>query len=942
MAQQIKKKFIGSDQIDGSKIKLLEGQSIRGTNSLGQEVDLVKIGSEDKVEVLGQEVALKSQVDTEQSAREAGDQALQSSVDAESSRAQSAEQGLQSEIDAEEVRAKAAEQGLSSSISSEQAARIAGDESLQSNIDDVDGYAQEIRSDLDQEIVDRQSAVSSEEAARIAGDASLQSQINNIISNVDPAALDSLTEVVSAFQNADSDLQESLAALSATASSALASEVSRAQAAEAVLQSNIDTEESERIAADEVLDGKIDSEESARIAADQQIQSNIDSEVSNRTAADQNLQTQVDSVVSDLGSEISRATGAEDLLQSEINSEVSRATGEESRIEGKLDQEIIDRQSGDTALESRIVPMEDILDFQKTVIFENNSAVSADGESGVEDSQNREGWYYQNMSAGQKINWYFFDGVNQATIQKQDFSAYAVVTFDSTTSLPIMAVYTMPTGTNDVFPGFAHSRYIYSQFSQTPVVGKKYLIHIGDAPAIHPELPRIQVNLSNSQGEQLPTENVFTVSFGSNSGAAVGNVKLLVENLGVSSLTYKGDAKLKIKAASLKKLELEEAARIAGDASLQSQIDALDANFTTDEELAAAVASLQGNIDSEMSRAMGVESSLQSEISQEVSDRISGDSALSDRLTALEADPVTKSYVDGEVSNLQSQINNVLSNVDPEALDSLTEIVGAFQTADSDILTAINNLSTSASSALAQEVSDRQAAVSAEESARIAADAALDSRVEALETAPVTRIVEDEKHSVTTTLTHVMLDFKAEKIFKVVVGRMNAMKGEDYSVSEEGGKTKLTWIGSFAEGGMEAIESGDSVFCTYSTLESMTSGNEEPGGGDEGGEEPGGEEPSPELVPFMMSSARVWNNNGTIFYQDELSQEDYDKILVGSPANMYVPNGVLAVTVSSKFVEVGGSETFKVISFELADPAGPIYFPNTGYPSSIEFFVSPE
>jgi len=80
MAQQIKKKFIGSDQIDGSKIKLLQGQAIRGTNSLGQEVDLVKISSQDKVEVLGQEVALKSELTQESQDRQSGDAATLASA----------------------------------------------------------------------------------------------------------------------------------------------------------------------------------------------------------------------------------------------------------------------------------------------------------------------------------------------------------------------------------------------------------------------------------------------------------------------------------------------------------------------------------------------------------------------------------------------------------------------------------------------------------------------------------------------------------------------------------------------------------------------------------------------------------------------------------------------------------------------------------------------
>jgi len=64
MAQQIKKKFIGADQIDGSKIKMLEGEALRGVNSLGQEVELIKLSAEDKLLTQGEEIALKSQVDS--------------------------------------------------------------------------------------------------------------------------------------------------------------------------------------------------------------------------------------------------------------------------------------------------------------------------------------------------------------------------------------------------------------------------------------------------------------------------------------------------------------------------------------------------------------------------------------------------------------------------------------------------------------------------------------------------------------------------------------------------------------------------------------------------------------------------------------------------------------------------------------------------------------
>lgn len=60
MAQQIKKKFIGNDQVDGDKLLLEQGQSVRAKDSVGVEQDLIKLGASDEVLVKGQEVALKS------------------------------------------------------------------------------------------------------------------------------------------------------------------------------------------------------------------------------------------------------------------------------------------------------------------------------------------------------------------------------------------------------------------------------------------------------------------------------------------------------------------------------------------------------------------------------------------------------------------------------------------------------------------------------------------------------------------------------------------------------------------------------------------------------------------------------------------------------------------------------------------------------------------
>lgn len=58
-----------------------------------------------------------------------------------------------------------------------------------------------------------------------AAESDLQGQINSVLSNVDPAALDSLTEVVAAFQAADSSLNGAITALSSDAVSKTGNEL---------------------------------------------------------------------------------------------------------------------------------------------------------------------------------------------------------------------------------------------------------------------------------------------------------------------------------------------------------------------------------------------------------------------------------------------------------------------------------------------------------------------------------------------------------------------------------------------------------------------------------------------------------------------------------------------------------------------------------------------
>ena len=98
--------------------------------------------------------------------------------------------------------------------------------------------------------------------------------------------------------------------------------------------------------------------------------------------------------------------------------------------------------------------------------------------------------------------------------------------------------------------------------------------------------------------------------------------------------------------------------------------------------------------------------------------------ALQDRATALEVDPVTKTYVDTQIADL---INGA-----PDALNQLNEIIAAFEGADTDLLSDLSGLGVRITTLEADPITATEAAaadavnaaaITAEETARIAADA---------------------------------------------------------------------------------------------------------------------------------------------------------------------------------------------------------------------------
>lgn len=590
MAQQIKKKYIEDNAVDGEKLLLLPTQTLRKLNSSGVEVDVIQ-------QLVDADAALQIEIDAEEVARQLGDDALQGA------------------------------------ITSEEAARIAGDAALQGEID-------------------------AEEAARAAADTALQNAID------------------------------------AEAAARAAADTVVATAVQEVVEAEVEA----RIAADTALQGEIDAEEMARAAGDAALQGAIDAEAAARVAADSALQGAIDA-------EAAARVAADSALQGEIDAEETRALAAEAALQSAIDAEELAREQGDSALDARVSPIEKRYQVNKFTIYENNAQVYADAQPGVQDpsGQLRDGWYYTNASAGQKINWYYFDGINNATVTLGAMSAYAVMTFDGLGSMPLLAVYTKPTGSGDLMPGFARSRVVYSGSSTGLTIGKKYLVYFGENPTVHPELPRVQLvkSTSSSAGSQGASEEVLTVSFGSNSGASVGSVKFMTESLGIWSESYKHEVSLRIRQASQLSLNNEQAARAAADSALQSAIDA---------EAAARIAG---------------DSAAQSSVAAEQAARELADSALQAAIAAEQARAETAE------SGLQSQIDTEKGRIDAILLasdadkDSFAEIVNLINSVDTENDSAFASYVLSNDAAVAQLQTD----LSDEAIARAAADTALSEAI---------------------------------------------------------------------------------------------------------------------------------------------------------------------------------------------------------------------
>jgi hypothetical protein len=181
-------------------------------------------------------------------------------------------------------------------------------------------------------------------------------------------------------------------------------------------------------------------------------------------------------------------------------------------------------------------------------IYDDNQAVYADGMPGTYDPKARDGWYFTNTIAGQKINWYYYDPSVLTTTVAQFVNTYAVVTID-TNKVPYFAIYTLGTD----FEWFKSKR-VYAVQSPVSVTPGKYLVYTGQEPSVYPELPRIRLTetTSLSAGAFAPTETIMTMTLQTESGSAAGNYKFVTHQLGFETSSTTRQIDLKIKSNSVR------------------------------------------------------------------------------------------------------------------------------------------------------------------------------------------------------------------------------------------------------------------------------------------------------------------------------------------------------------------------------------------------------
>jgi hypothetical protein len=536
------------------------------------------------------------------------------------------------------------------------------------------------------------------------------------------------------------------------------------------------------------VDGQVAAEAAARGTAVTSLQNSISAEVTAREAA--------------LAQVVSDYQAADTALEGDIQSEeTARIAGDEA-LDSKIDTEIFDRSAADSLLDGRVT----VLETDMGVLKGNSSVVGS-----------------VDYKVQQGVAQILGGAVPESLDTLAEIASY--IASDETGGAALVGRVGVLEDKVEVLEGGIE------------VVGSVlYSVEQEKIRAMQAETDL--TNLINSESQDLQTQiNSLLNDLGLEEAAresgdmALGARLDVIEGSGQGSIVYAvaGEASLR-EAAVL----AEQTARISGDLALEQRLDVVqgigpnsifqslvDAKAYTDQE----VAELES---AHNTRLLALESDVVKKTyvdEQDAATLLSAQSYTDQEITTLKGG-VSESY--DTLGKIEAKIGFIMSNVDGAALDSLSEIVAAFQGADSDINTAISDLAATAGTNLAAEQTRAQAAeaalgvridgveadLSAEESARIAGDASTLVDAKAYADAQLDTLVIQQQQYVAKTL--VAGDITAQYVDVsgpiqgtpwVMIDGVMGRPGVDFTHSG----SRITFAGEWATGGASALAASDTL-----------------------------------------------------------------------------------------------------------------------------------
>jgi hypothetical protein len=150
------------------------------------------------------------------------------------------------------------------------------------------------------------------------------------------------------------------------------------------------------------------------------------------------------------------------------------------------------------------------------------------------------GWYFINSVSLRKIDWFFApDYAMTVADVKGLYMNYFNITTTSNENLPFISIYTKPTGSGDIIPGFAHSVMTYianfNPLAATPYCSFMNISGIEPDPFPYGHIlgDMIQKPFDNPRGEYLPTEEILAIAVSTNSTSLVNQVNFIMGKVGI-------------------------------------------------------------------------------------------------------------------------------------------------------------------------------------------------------------------------------------------------------------------------------------------------------------------------------------------------------------------------------------------------------------------------